>query len=279
MFHSWKIGTAFGIGIYVHWSFLILPAFVFFERLGLGGLELALIAVGLVLAVFGCIVLHELGHALAARRFGIRTRDITLYPIGGVARLERMSEKPWEEFWIAVAGPAVNVAIAAVLWVGLLALGGVAHALPLPGDGLMFLFMLMIINLFLAGFNMLPAFPMDGGRVLRALLATRLGHLRATEAAVGIGTFMAILMAVVGAVVFQSLSLVLVAGFVWLMGQGELAGAYQRERRKEPRPFGFEPEYDDRPSSPMPPPMRVFLWDPERQIWVRQGPPLGSRRI
>src|SRR5205085_5939495 len=104
MFRSWKMGTAFGIGIWVHWTFLLLPAWVFFEHLSDGfGLPLALYAALLLLAVFGCVILHELGHALMARRFGIRTRDITLYPIGGVARLERMSERPWEEFWIAVA--------------------------------------------------------------------------------------------------------------------------------------------------------------------------------
>src|SRR5258707_8546492 len=105
MLRSWKLGTAFGIGIYVHWTFLLLPAWILLNNLG-SGLPVAVYLVMFVTTVFGCVVLHELGHALMARRFGIATRDITLYPIGGVARLERMSEKPLEEFLIAVAGPA-----------------------------------------------------------------------------------------------------------------------------------------------------------------------------
>src|SRR6266446_5240096 len=115
MFRSWKLGTAFGIGIYVHWTFLLLPLYLVFSGGGPGHGPAVAYILALIAAVFGCVVLHELGHALTARRFGIGTRDITLYPIGGVARLERMSERPWEEFWIAVAGPAVNVGIAAVL--------------------------------------------------------------------------------------------------------------------------------------------------------------------
>src|SRR5437588_12672293 len=115
MLRAWKLGNVFGIGIYVHWSFLLLPAWAFLNNLGVGGLPLAFYVVALLCTVFGCVVLHELGHALMARRFGIGTRDITLYPIGRVARLERMSERPWEEFWIAVAGPAVNVVLFSLL--------------------------------------------------------------------------------------------------------------------------------------------------------------------
>src|SRR5438309_2314905 len=123
MTRSWKLGTAFGIGIYVHWTFLLLVGYVFFVNGRLGGLDRALYAVALLFAVFTCVVLHELGHALMARRFRIPTRDITLYPIGGVARLERMSEHPGEEMAIAVAGPLVNVVIAGGLWLGLAVAG------------------------------------------------------------------------------------------------------------------------------------------------------------
>src|SRR5262245_53956971 len=124
MNRSLKLGTAFGIGIYVHWSFLLLPAWVFLSTWGIFGPSMIVYLLALLAAIFGCVVLHELGHALMARQFGIRTRDITLYPIGGVARLERMSERPSEEFWIAVAGPAVNVVIAGLLFAVLGFLGG-----------------------------------------------------------------------------------------------------------------------------------------------------------
>src|SRR5438270_520462 len=161
---SWKLGTAFGIGIYVHWTFLLLAAYVLMSNFDLGGIDLAVYSVGLLLAVFGCVVLHELGHALTARQFGIPTQDITLYPIGGVARLERMSERPWEEFWIAVAGPAVNVAIAAVLAGLLAATGAYPRSDGLLADGLAasFLPALLYSNVLLVGFNLLPIFPSDG---------------------------------------------------------------------------------------------------------------------
>ena len=110
---AWKVGRLFGIDIFIHWTFLLLPLSVIISERGAGETPLGTVGVLAVLfAIFGCVVLHELGHALTARLFGIGTRDITLYPIGGVARMERMSEKPWEEFWIAVGGPAVNVVIA-----------------------------------------------------------------------------------------------------------------------------------------------------------------------
>src|SRR4051812_27334200 len=194
MTSPWKlrIGTAFGIPLYLHLTFFLLPLLILWASPEIGTAGQAAYLFGLVFAVFGCVVLHELGHALTARRFGIRTRDITLYPIGGVARLERMSERPWEEFWIAVAGPAVNVVIALALGAVLLA-GAVAageEGLGVPGQ---FLFNLLISNLVLVGFNLIPAFPMDGGRVLPAVLSPRIGRGGATEIAARLGVGFAVL--------------------------------------------------------------------------------------
>jgi Zn-dependent protease len=277
MMRSWKIGTAFGIGVYVHWSFLLLPALVLLQNWD-SGLTAAAFFVGLLLAVFACVVLHEFGHALAARGFGIRTRDITLYPIGGVARLERMSEKPSEEVLIALAGPAVNVVL-----VGLLLLGWFAGAVVAPGlfvpHGMdlspgVFLLFLIIANVFLAGFNLLPAFPTDGGRVFRALLSMKLGHLRATRIAAGVGAVMALLMGVVGLVVFHSPVLPVVALFLFVAGQQELRAAeWQHQQRwAEPIPEVLPAQPVFRGPAPVFPDLRptvkVYTWDEKAGVWI-----------
>src|SRR4051812_19749936 len=181
MGRSLRIGSVFGIGLYVHWSFLLLLLFVAYA----GGLQSPVMSFGLIFGLFGCVLLHELGHALMARKFGIGTRDITLLPIGGVARLERMSEHPGEEIAIAVAGPLVNVVIAAVLWVGLELVGlspWASAELLTYGGSLVdkLLVMLLSTNIMLVLFNMIPAFPMDGGRVFRAFLSIGFGRLRGT---------------------------------------------------------------------------------------------------
>ena len=171
---SWRIGRIAGIDVFVHFTFLLLLGYVAIAHY-VHERSLADAAAGLlfILTLFGIVVLHELGHALTALRYGIPTRDITLLPIGGVARLERMPEEPWQEFWVAVAGPAVNVVIAAVLFFPALWLGQIQQmqqADDMPHAP--FLASLVSVNVSLVLFNLLPAFPMDGGRVLRALLAT-----------------------------------------------------------------------------------------------------------
>jgi Zn-dependent protease len=218
---SWPMGHIAGIRVQMHWTFLILIAWVILEYAlqGANSVEVAL-GVALVLLVFGCVVLHELGHALTARRFGIRTRDITLLPIGGVARLERMPDDPRQELLVAVAGPAVNVVIAGALWVLLRGTGSLPALADATRIGGSLLGTLMYVNILLVGFNLLPAFPMDGGRVLRALLAMRLPYARATRIAANAGAGMAVLFGFAGLIMVNPF-LLFIALFVYLGAQSE----------------------------------------------------------
>lgn len=217
---SWKLTEVAGIGIFVHATFAILVAWIaigawLHER----SLPAVFESIVFIVALFGCVVLHELGHALTARRFGIQTRDITLLPIGGLARLERMPEKPAQEFLVALAGPAVNVAIAGVLAAGLTISGTwetMEEATLLSGP---FFQRLFIFNLFIAAFNLLPAFPMDGGRALRALLAGRMGYAPATQIAAHVGQAMALLFGLLG--LLGNPFLVFIALFVWIGAAAE----------------------------------------------------------
>jgi Zn-dependent protease/CBS domain-containing protein len=222
---STKIGTFAGIGVYVHATFLILIAWVAYAHWQTEqSVGAAVGGVAFVIALFTCVVLHEFGHALTARRYGIRTRDITLLPIGGLARLERMPDDPRQELWVALAGPAVNVVIAAVLFVLLQVTTSVTEVEALTVTQGSFLERLMLVNIALVVFNLLPAFPMDGGRVLRAALAIRMEYTRATQVAANIGQGMALLFGLVG--LFLNPFLLFIALFVWI-GAGQEAAMTQ----------------------------------------------------
>ena len=185
---SLKVASIFGIEVRIHVTFLLFLVWIWFSYYQVGGVTGAVQGVLFILALFFCVLLHEFGHAFAARAFGIRTPDITLLPIGGVARLNRIPEKPWQELIVAIAGPLVNVVIAAVLILV------VANSAAL--DQLEYLESpknrdcwpnWLTINMMLVLFNLIPAFPMDGGRVLRALLAMAMPYVRATQIAAWIG--------------------------------------------------------------------------------------------
>lgn len=218
---SFSIGRIAQIDVRVHVTFFVLLAWIAWSGFEAEGTTQGAIQ-GLVLIVllFGIVVLHELGHALAARRFGIATRDITLLPIGGIARIEKMPDNPRQELLVAVAGPAVNLVLAVVIGVALLALG---H--PIAGDvtQLGLLSQLFWINISLALFNMVPAFPMDGGRALRAILAMRMDSVRATELAANLGKATAFVFGLVG--LFYSPILLFIAVFVWLGANAEVGMA------------------------------------------------------
>ena len=222
---SWKLARVAGIDLYVHATFLMVIAWIALVHWNQSHRIQAVVeGVGFILALFACIVLHELGHALTARRYGIRTRDITLLPIGGVARLERMPDEPIEELWVALAGPAVNVVIALLLFAWLQA-SGLWESVDRLGVAIGgFAERIMIANVFLAGFNLLPAFPMDGGRALRALLATRMEYTRATQRAALIGQGMAIFFGFLG--LQGNPMLIFIALFVWI-GAGQEASLAQ----------------------------------------------------
>lgn len=217
---SWKIGRLWGIDIYMHATFLLIIGWVAFSYwLELHNWNAVIGGVLFILALFACVVLHEYGHALTARRFGVKTRDITLYPIGGVARLERIPEKPIEELWVALAGPTVNVAISAVLLVYLLLTNSLGSLKGFDIASGSFIVRMLEINVLLAGFNLLPAFPMDGGRVLRAILAMNMDYMRATQIAASVGQGMAFLFGFAG--LFYDPFLLFIALFVWIGAEQE----------------------------------------------------------
>ncbi len=224
---SWKFTRIAGIDIYVHATFLLLIAFFALGDILAGrGVAVMMMSTSLILVVFATVVLHELGHALMARRFGIGTRDITLLPIGGIARLDKLPDAPAQQLLVAIAGPAVNLAIAGVLLGLLLLFGGSIGIEGFGAGGGSVVAQLMWINVSLAAFNMVPGYPMDGGRVLRALLAMRMPPERATQVAARVGQAVAIGFGFVG--LFFSPILIVIAVFVWMGAHAERSISAER---------------------------------------------------
>jgi len=210
----WKLGKILGIDVSLHWTLFLLVGWTAFSA-PTGSM---FASAALISCVFGCVLLHEFGHSLAARQFGIGTSSIVLLPIGGVASLDSMPRDPKQELWVAVAGPLVNVVIAS-------AIGALLYTFRLPilafsPAGFDWLTSLMYINIGLVVFNMLPAFPMDGGRVLRAVSAMFMPYVRATNLAASVGRVVAVLLGIVG-VMNAHLMMVLIAGFVYFVGGAE----------------------------------------------------------
>ena len=216
---SLNIGSVVGTAVRIHVTFLLLLAWIFGVDYVSGGPQAAWSGLTFIVLLFLCVLLHEFGHIFAARAFGIRTPDVILLPIGGVSRLERIPEQPRQEFLITIAGPAVNVVIAiALVFVGGANISADHLGALESGNGGM-IDRLAVVNLFLALFNLIPAFPMDGGRVLRAVLASRLGYVRATEIAAMIGQGVAFVLGFLG--LFGNPLLIFIAIFVYLAASAE----------------------------------------------------------
>lgn len=224
---SFRILRVAGIDVKVHVTFLLLLAFFAVIYYSQGGAPAAAEGVLFILLLFACVLLHEFGHALAAKGYGIRTPDITLLPIGGVARLERMPDKPFQELVVALAGPLVNVVIVSGLFLVMGGRGDFARLTQLQAADVDLVMKMFSINILLVVFNMIPAFPMDGGRVLRALLATRMNYARATQVAASIGQGFAVVFGLVG--LFHNPFLIFIAVFVWLGASQEAAVAQMRD--------------------------------------------------
>lgn len=252
---QWKFGTFAGIDVYIHATFYLLIGWVGFSHwLENNNWFEVLSGIGFILVLFLCVILHEYGHALTARKYGIKTRDITIYPIGGVARLERMPEKPIEELWVALMGPAVNVVIAAILFAALFLTGNLVPLTELGVASGSFLERVMVVNISLVLFNLIPAFPMDGGRVLRAILAMRMDYVRATQIAAAIGQGMAFLLGFIG--LFSNPFLLFIAFFVYI-GASQEASAVQMKNVISGIPVGRAMLTDYKSLSPRDPLSRM----------------------
>ncbi|NRB64355.1 MAG: site-2 protease family protein, partial [Saprospiraceae bacterium] len=231
-----RIVTLFGIPVRIHWTFMLIFVYLFFTGANQNwDITNTLWSVLFVLVLFFCVVLHEFGHALTARKYGVRTRDIILSPIGGVARLDHLPEKPVQEFLVAIAGPAVNIGIALLISPYLFTIDGsemvaLFQSIIYPESNYIpvglnqvdyFLCGLLLLNIMLAIFNLFPAFPMDGGRVLRALLSTKLSRYQATKIAVYLGQVLAVGLALYGVFMVQNYFYLFIGAFVFLAAASE----------------------------------------------------------
>ncbi|ALG90216.1 MULTISPECIES: site-2 protease family protein [Actibacterium] len=228
---SFPIGRLFGTELRVHATFFLLLLWIGAAAYMVGGTPAAVENILFVIALFACVVAHEFGHALTARRYGIKTPDVTLLPIGGMARLERMPEKPLQEITVALAGPAVNI----VIYLVLALIFGVETRLEalaaIENPAQSFLGRLAAVNLFLALFNLLPAFPMDGGRVFRAVLALFMDRVQATRIAATAGQFLAFALGFLGLTSGNPV-LLLIAIFVFMAAAAESSDVALRDMAK-----------------------------------------------
>jgi Zn-dependent protease/CBS domain-containing protein len=224
---SIKLFDVGGTAVRIHLTFFLLLAWIAAIHWSRGGTAAAVDGVLFIIALFACVVLHEFGHIVAARRYGIRTPDVTLLPIGGVASLERMPEKPGQEIVVALAGPAVNVVIAVVLMFVLGAKFDLSQMAQLEQAQTSLVGRIAAANVMLFVFNLIPAFPMDGGRVLRAVLAIGMGYTRATRVAAAIGQGLAVIFAFLG--LMGNPLLVLIAVFIFLAASGEAGYVQARD--------------------------------------------------
>jgi Zn-dependent protease len=285
MLRSLRVGRFFGIDVYLHWTFWALPIIQILLARAFT-VRTAAFMVALTLAIAVCVIIHEFGHVLVARLFGINTRDIIMTPLGGIARLERMSEKPIEEIVIALAGPAVNVLIAllmAIPWTYYQQPAQIPRAETWPE----FFWMLWITNIGLVLFNMLPAFPMDGGRVLRGFLSLFTDRIFATKIAVFIAFGCAGLMALTG-IIGGNFMWLLIAGFIVTLGPLELAMLKRVEeiRRRaraevEALPLNDDDEVPSVVPAPPEPNFSGYTWDRFSNAWVewRDGWPVRKYRM
>ena len=219
---SFKLGNIAGIGVFIHWTFSILIAYIIFSNYRAGhNIEQIVWSVIFILSIFITVFLHELGHALAAKKYNIKTKDITILPIGGLARLERIPEKPKEELIVALAGPAVNIALALItgLFITIPDIKDLTIQLAGGVNQSNFFLNFFIVNVWLAVFNLIPAFPMDGGRVLRALLAMKFERHIATNIAARIGQTLAVGFVILG--FYSNPFLVFIGIFIILGAQAE----------------------------------------------------------